>query len=122
MMEHDDDILCLDVDPNGRYCATGQVGLTPWLVIWDTTFQEDARRIKTPLTNGIKHVAFSHKADLIVATGMDSDHSIMVYNLKDDEIVAVGKGPSSHVWSIGFNTDDSLIIATCTGNVLMYSF
>lgn len=126
MMQHDDDILCMAVDPSGQYCATGQVGLTPWLVVWDTTGAEkscvDVVRFKKPLTNGIKHVAFSHDGELLVATGMDSQHSIAVYRWRDEELIAAGKGPLSHVWSIGFSGDDEQVIATCSGEVNFFSF
>lgn len=126
MMQHDDDILCLALDPSGQYCATGQVGLTPWLIVWDTTGTQstclDVVRFRRPLTNGIKHVAFSHDGELLVATGMDDDHSIAVYRWKEERLIAAGKGPASNVWSIGFSADNSQVIATCSQEVNFYSF
>ena len=79
MLDHDDDILCLATDVSGQYCATGQVGPKPWLCVWNTTTMECISRYRSPLVKGIKCVAFSIDGDMIVASGMDDDHSLAVF-------------------------------------------
>mgnify|MGYP000364867171 FL=1 len=79
MLEHDDDILCLATDPSGQYVATGQVGPKPWLCVWDTGTMECMARYQSPLTKGIKCVAFSSDGDRVVASGMDDSHSLAIF-------------------------------------------
>jgi WD40 repeat protein len=85
-------------------------------------------RYKAPLTKGIKCVAFSSDGELVVASGLDDDHSIAIFawrssnNGKLDGAIASGKGPRSTLWSIGFNPGNSKVVATCTREVNFYSF
>ena len=39
-------------------------------------------RYKSPLTKGIKNVAFSNDGELVAASGMDDDHSLVVFKWK----------------------------------------
>ena len=136
-MEHDDDILCLATDPSGQYCATGQVGPKPWLCIWDTSTMECLARYRSPLVKGIKCVAFSGDGDKVVASGMDDAHTLAVFrwraapkssaaNPKAEQekpgLLATGKGPRAPVWSLGFSTDGSQIVATCTRELSFYTY
>ena len=85
-------------------------------------------RYKAPLTKGIKSVAFSNDGELVVASGMDDDHSIAIFawketkNGKHNGAIASGKGPRSTLWSIGFNPGNNKVVATCTREVNFYSF
>ena len=115
--------------------------------MWDTSGAQnncpDVARFRAPFTNGIKNVAFSHDGELLVATGLDDDHSIAVFRWKEvalpqannehgqrqeptdeekEPLIAAGKGPASNIWSIGFNAKNSQIIATCSNEVNFYSF
>lgn len=58
---HNDDIHCLTVhpDPSMSLVATGQIGTNPILCVWNYNTKEVVMRTKSPLTVGIKHVAFS---------------------------------------------------------------
>lgn len=128
MLDHDDDILCLATDPSGQYCATGQVGPKPWLCIWDTTTMECLARYRTPLVKGIKCVAFSNDGEYVVASGMDDNHSLAIFQWrssgsgKQGGVIATGPGPRAAIWSLGFNPDGTEIVATCTKEVNFYTF
>lgn len=73
-MDHRDDIHCLAIHPNGRICATGQIGPKPRLCVWDNQTMECLAMFTTPLTKGIKTVAFSNDGKYLVASAMDDDH------------------------------------------------
>lgn len=128
MYEHDDDILCLAVDPSGQYCATGQVGPHPWLCIWDTCSLDCLARFRAPLVKGIKCVAFSKDGEQVVASGLDSDHTIAIFqwrkqaNGEPGALLATTKGPTEAIWSLGFNGSGSEVVATCTRSVVFYGF
>lgn len=85
-------------------------------------------RYRSPLTKGIKCVAFSNDAELIVASGMDEDHSLVIFkwkaskNGKQTGPIATGKGPRAAIWSLGFSPDKTEVVATCTKAVNFYSF
>ena len=84
-------------------------------------------RYNTYLTKGIKHVAFSNDGELVAASGMDDDHSLVVFKWKTAKSskqagpLFSGKGPSANIWSLGFSPDKSELIATCTREVNFYS-
>jgi WD40 repeat protein len=97
-------------------------------------------RYKSPLVKGIKHVAFSNDGALVAASGMDPNHSLVVfswkttqegsdnidtttnYTAKQEGPLASGQGPSTSIWSLGFSPDKSELIATCTRAVMFYTF
>jgi hypothetical protein len=58
-MSHRDDIHCLAIDPQGIFCATGEIGPKPRLSIWNSKTMEEVYQVTAPMTKGIKHVAFS---------------------------------------------------------------
>lgn len=87
------------MDPTGQFCATGQIGPKPWLLIWNNDTMECVARISGTLLKGIKNIAFSNDGRFIAASAYDDDHCIAVYNwnakLKAGETlkpVATGKG------------------------------
>jgi WD40 repeat protein len=56
-------------------------------------------RYKSPLTKGIKNLAFSNDGELVVASSMDDDHTIAIFKWKTQEgqkvggALASGSGP-----------------------------
>lgn len=128
MLEHDDDIICLSVDPKGLYAATGQIGEKPWICVWNTETLEVMARYNAPLTKGIKNIKFSPNGERIVASAMDDNHTIAVFDwFKDSQDgkfrkpIATGKGPQETIWSIGFNSKGDELVATTSKNVYFYS-
>jgi len=47
--EHDDDILCLAVHPEGHCVATGEIGKTPKIVVWDASTGVTLSTVKVTL-------------------------------------------------------------------------
>lgn len=80
------------------------------------------------MTIGIKSVAFSPDSELVVASGLDQDHSLAIYKWRsstDGKLagpIATGKGPRADIWSLGFSSDGNQIVATCTREVNFYSY
>ena len=61
---------------------TGQVGLTPSLIIWST----DSCRLlccwKDVFKGGISNCCFSNSGKLVAGIGMDDDHSVGIFNVE----------------------------------------
>ena len=102
--EHDDDIVCLDVDPNGRYVATGQVQssksrkMKPCVKIWDA---ESCRPICTLgkfHKRAVTSVAFSADGKWCGSVGGDNDHSVALW------------GSRTGQWN------DGKLLTTCRGD------
>lgn len=79
-MNHNDDIHCLALHPDGKVAATGQIGPKPRLCIWDTTTMEQIAMITTPLTKGIKNIAFSPNGKFLTASDLSPDHIVAVWD------------------------------------------
>jgi len=129
-MGHNDDIHCLATDPSGKYIATGQIGPKPRLIVWDTTTMQSVQLIVAPLTKGIKTVAFSPNGKYLAASALEDKHTIAVFDWKPTPKnkgkplapVALGRGPSSAVLSLGFNASSDQVVATCVKEVQFYTF
>lgn len=81
MIEHDDDIISLTTNFNGRLCATGQVGEVPLICIWDTATMECLAQIKGPLSNAVRNLCFSFDGKYLAASGMGENQTIAVFEL-----------------------------------------
>jgi hypothetical protein len=45
MLDHNDDIYCMDVDSTRKYAVTGQNGPKPLLIVWDLKTMEVLFRV-----------------------------------------------------------------------------
>ena len=119
MFEHDDDILCLAVSNEARYCATGQVGPNPLICVWDTETMKVEAKLKGRLSLGIKNLCFSKDGKYLAASGMDVNHSIVVYDWRTGEAVASCNGGKSDIWSMEYLEEK--LVATCTRSIKVYN-
>jgi echinoderm microtubule-associated protein-like 6 len=103
--EHDDDILCLDVHPEGHTVATGEIGKFPKIVIWDANTGVTIRVLHFH-KRGVANVAFSANGELLVSTGMDDDRTVVVHNVLTGAVLGKGKagrGVDLYTLSVGGN-------------------
>lgn len=84
----------------------------------------------TPLKKGIKQVAFSKDGRYLVASAMDDEHQVAIFDWaakpkgKTGTVapVAHGKGTRANILSIGFNPTGDQVVATCVKEVNFFSF
>jgi len=83
--KHKRKISTLCISPQGRFAASGEIGLRPRIHIWDA--QTGAQIILLPEFHrkGIKCVAFSPDAKKVVSVGADSDNSICIWKSHSGE-------------------------------------
>jgi WD40 repeat protein len=99
------------------------------ICVWNYDTKSVIMRASTPLTHGIKHIAFSPDGLLLAASAMDEKHSLVVYNWESPEIdfkphrpLATGFGPGEAILSIGFDLDNTTLIVTCVKAVWFFTF
>ena len=112
-MEHSDDIHSIAMHPSGTICATGQIGPKPRLCIWNNQTMECLKLITAPLTKGIKHLAFSENGKYLIASAMDDDQMVAVFEWekkpkkagKAVPPIAHGKSTRAKILSLSFAPD-----------------
>jgi len=70
---------------------------------------------------GINSVAFNHDGTLIVSIGLDSDHSIAVWNWKENNKIASSTCSVRHVFQARFNPLDNSIVTVGVRHVKFWS-
>ena len=103
--EHDDDIPCLDVHPEGHTVATGEIGKFPKIVLWDANTGVTIRVIQFH-KRGVANIAFSRNGEVLVSTGMDDDRTVVVHNVRTGAVLGKGKagrGIDVYTVSVGGN-------------------
>jgi microtubule-associated protein-like 6 len=131
MNQHNDDLHCLAIDPTGQFCATGQIGAKPQIIVWNNSTMEVVARLQGTLTKGIKNLAFSPDGNLLAASAFDDDHSIAVYQWKATtglkpgmtlKPISTGKGTRAQILSLGFSPDSKTLIGTAVKEIDFFSF
>ena len=70
---------------------------------------------------GINSVAFNHDGTLIVSIGLDSDHSIAVWNWKENSKIASSTCSVRHVFQARFNPLDNSIVTVGVRHVKFWN-
>lgn len=119
-MGHRDDVHCIAIDPTGTLCATGEIGPTPRLCVWNSKTLEEVYLAFAPMLKGIKHVAFSPNGKYLACSDMQDDHNVYIFDVKTKlkpgaawAPVAYSKGSKAVVMSLGWNSSSDVVIATC---------
>ena len=97
-ISHTDDIIAFDVNVSGTMAATGEVGRTPLMTVWNTDTMECVKSFKGLFKKGISNVAFSPDGSKVAGVGVDEDHCVFVYDIGKGS----GKpGPMQNVYASG---------------------
>jgi len=98
-LQHDDDIVCCAVHPEGHTVATGELGKKPKIVLWDSNSGSTLAVCVGFHSRGVNLIQFSGDGKLVYSVGMDDDHSVAVYGADPDtnmgQLIAKAKGSRS---------------------------
>ena len=128
---HSDDIHCLALDHTGSLAATGEIGPKPLLAVWNCLTMKQVASISSKLKKGIQQVAWSADGRLLAAADMSVDHCVQVWDVSElasgkadakPVELAYGKGLSTTVLSLGFNTQGDGLYATGVRSVCQLSW
>uniref|UniRef100_A0A3B4GUS1 EMAP like 6 n=1 Tax=Pundamilia nyererei TaxID=303518 RepID=A0A3B4GUS1_9CICH len=129
-LEHTDDILCLTVNQHPKFkniIATGQIGTTPSIHVWDAMGKQTLSILRCPHSKGVGYVNFSATGKLLLSVGVDPEHTITVWRWQE----ACGKaGHPDRIFVVEFRPDsDAQFVSvgikhvkfwTLAGGALMY--
>lgn len=117
MKEHTDDIVSMTVHPSGQFCATGQVGKKPQILVWTTngdTGMKVISRLQGLHTRAVISMAFTKHGDgkYLATGGMDPDHTIGIYDWRSGALMAHAKGGHQKILDLDYSPDGSTLVQT----------
>ncbi|XP_075452066.1 echinoderm microtubule-associated protein-like 6 isoform X3 [Ascaphus truei] len=132
-LEHTDDILCLTVNQHPKYknvVATGQIGATPSIHIWDVMSKQTLSILRCFHAKGVGYINFSATGKLLVSVGVDPEHTITVWRWQEGAKVASKGGHMERIFVVEFRPDsDTQFVSvgvkhikfwTLAGSALLY--
>ena len=102
--QHTDDIMALTISSDRRTCATGQVGSTPLVYIWDACSGLFKKQIKLPRgTRGVSALAFSLDGKHLAVADLHNDHNVYVFDSATGEQQFKDKGGPDRIFDIAWS-------------------
>ena len=128
---HKDDILAIALHPDGKTVATGEIGPTPLICVWDTTTMQQITSFNSPLKKGVQHLAFSESGNQLAAVAMDDEHNVAVWDWnKSDKksgvkgiLKASGKGTRAKILSLAWvpGAAENMLVTTAVKEVKFFT-
>lgn len=90
-LEHTDDIISLTTNQHPKYkniVATGQIGNTPSVHIWDAATKETLSVIRGDHSKGVCCVDFSSTGKYLVTVGLEDEHNIVVWRWQEGLLIS----------------------------------
>jgi microtubule-associated protein-like 6 len=103
--EHQDDVISIAHCPATDNFATGEIGPKPRLFVWSAKGMKPLGRLEGGVIKGIVGLAFSPKGDYLVATCIDDNHHVALYDLRTMSLVACEKGDTANILAVDFTSD-----------------
>ena len=109
-LEHNDDIISLALNENPKFknvVATGQIGVSPDIHIWNALTLETLSLLSGTHKNGVCSINFSSSGKLLVSVGLDAVHTIAVWRWKEGVLAATHVGDISgrRIFKAAFRPD-----------------
>jgi microtubule-associated protein-like 6 len=110
MQAHDDDCICLAVNPTREVACSGQVASMtqrdPPVYVWRTDNLTVLAKLQGFHKRRVTCLAFSPTSQFIASVGGDDAHSVAVYDWRSQSLVFCGSGALEEVYSLSFNPDN----------------
>ena len=101
--QHTDDILCLAIDQSGKLIATGEIGHSPKICVWDATTLECLAVLKGFHERGVTNLSFNGDSTQLITVGLDDAHSVALYEWRSGTKIASDKGSQDKIFNVQFN-------------------
>ncbi|KAJ3437639.1 echinoderm microtubule-associated protein-like elp-1 [Anaeramoeba flamelloides] len=109
---HSDTISCNAIHPNKEIVATGQINAGN-VYVWDIINCNQICEINPPHDKGISCLAFSHHQPFLVTVGLDSKHTVCLWNWKTGRLIMKKEGPGNKVLCAHFDPTDGSAFVIC---------
>jgi microtubule-associated protein-like 6 len=101
---HMDDILSLDVSTDRKLVASGQVGKSPSIHVWDAETAESRATFKLKEgSRGVAGISISPCQRYVACVDLHNDHHVVIYNIRRNKLllnIEGGKEKIHHLaWS-----------------------
>ncbi|CAM9397119.1 unnamed protein product [Chrysoparadoxa australica] len=110
-MDHTDDIVSFTIHPMGHLAATGEVGPSPKIVIWDALTMQTIKVIRGVHRTAVTQLAFSPDGSRLASVGQDSRNSLAVYEWETGRLIYTGPSTENKVLGCCFTESGSVV--TC---------
>lgn len=126
-VENSDDITAMAFNYHTKLAAFGQIGHKPIINIVNSRNMETESILVGDLQKGIGHLAFNQEGNMLVATAMNSEHDIAIYDLSNltvnkrsqsggkCKLICKSRGTKDNVLALKFSqssTDNNIYMAT----------
>ena len=113
--QHTDDIMALAISEDKKVCATGQVGSTPLVYIWDACTGKFMKQIRLPKgTRGVSALSFNLNGTYLAVADLHNDHNVYVFNVSTGAQEFTDKGGPDRIFDIAWSKkpeDDRFVTA-----------
>ena len=123
-VQHTGLISCMAMHPEKMLFATGEMGKTPKIIVWNSETMKNERVISGFHRRGIAALQFSRDGKRLVSLGFDDDHSIALYDWKNRTLLCSFHGGKEKVMAIDMTPNGAGIlqcgvnVGVCSGGVL----
>ena len=109
---HSSEISSMAMHPDGRIVATGELGESPRIVVWDTHKMTTIQILEGYHSKSVTQLAFSRDGTKLASVSGDLNHCIGVYDWRNGQLRARCSGGSNDINAITFTPDAQQLI-TC---------
>jgi hypothetical protein len=109
---HNDDIISFAMDGKKKLIASGELSTKPdskpSLIVWSTQGKL-IQRFDGIFDKGINALSFNPTGTKLVAIGMDDNHTIYLFDLTENKLVASEKGDSYRILDVCFKSEREFV-------------
>ena len=111
MQGHSQAISAFACSRNGKYVATGEMGHSPKVCVWNSRTCATLRILPDSQLKSVLCLAFSNSSDVLAVVGLDYDHTLSLYDWRSNTLLCRGFGGSRRIVDICFSDNDQQILS-----------
>jgi microtubule-associated protein-like 6 len=107
--KHIDDVTAIAYHPETGVVATGELGPKPTVYVWNAETTETIATLKGGVIKGIVSLAFSPSGQKLVATSIDDNHMVAVFNVRSGALESCEKGDTALIVATAFKSESEFV-------------
>ncbi len=107
--EHSNDVIAIALHPDRNTVATGELNPRPTIHIWEAGTTDQLSYAKQGLLRGVDNLAFSPSGKYLLATCVDDNHKLAVFETVEYQLHASEKSGSSSIFGVCWLDDESFV-------------